>query len=194
MQTALEGIKSLPGVTCALFYDPKIGIVSSKSDPNFTEDNLTQVCNFVDKFFSWGMDLFPDIDQIRLSYDDLIVRVIKPSGNSYLVIIHEGALDENQLRMRLAQTGESPKESAQKPINVESIDPILSGMETALNKVMGPMAAIVFGDTKETWISSADQTSKASVEKLVQMLCGEIGDQDKIKTFKELVSPLIENL
>ena len=222
METALESIKSLPGVSCALFYDPGIGIVSRKSEPDFTEANLSSVGQIVEKFFSWGTELFSDIEQIRLRYDHSTVLVTKPAGSPYLVIVHDAALDANLLEMTVMQAMENPGtnlnvsaaaagnisavESAPagdveansqklgKLLNSEPISQILSGFESALNKVMGPMASIIFSDVREGWISSIDHVSKASFDKLVQMLCAEIGDKDKIKTFRELIAPHIEKL
>ena len=223
METALESIKSLPGVSCALFYDPGIGIVSRKSEPNFTEANLSSVGQIVEKFFSWGTELFPDIEQMRLRYDNSTVLVTKPAGNPYLVIVHDAALDANLLEMTVVQAMENPgtnlnvptaaaagnistiesapagdveanSQKLQKLLSTEPISQIFSNLESALNKVMGPMASIIFSDTREGWIGSVDHLSRASLDKLVQMLCAEIGDKDKIKTYKELIAPHIEKL
>ena len=222
METALESIKSLPGVSCALFYDPGIGIVSRKSEPNFTEANLSNVGQIVEKFFSWGTELFPDIEQIRLRYDNSTVMVTKPAGSPYLVIVHNAALDANLLEMTVMQavenpganlsvsaaaagntsaienapagSGEAGSQKLEKLLSTDPISQILSEMENALNNVMGPMAYIIFSDSREGWIGSIDHLSKASFDKLVQMLCAEIGDKGKIKTFRELIAPHIEKL
>ena len=222
METVLDSIKSLPGVSCAFYYDPQIGIVSRKSEPTFTEENLAKVGQIVEKFFSWGMELFADLKQIRLNYDDSSVQVLKPSGSPYLVFIHETGLDTNLLELTLAQALENPGMNASAPtassgaaapagstpvsgndanskkletlLNSGPIAQILSALESSLNKVMGPMASFVFSDTRQTWIGSVDHLSKGSIEKLVQMLCNEIGDQEKANTFRELITPHIESL
>jgi hypothetical protein len=222
METALESITSLSGVSCALYFDPQIGIVSRKSDPDFTEENLTDVGRIVEKLFSWGTELFSDLEQIRLHFDDSAVLVVKPDGSPYLVVIHEIALDENLLKTTLAQAvnrpgaklgasapaagpaaaaesqpagqNEADRKKLEELLASGPASQVLSTLEKSLNKVMGPMAAIVFSDARQTWIERIDHVSKASIDILVQMLCNEIGDQEKIETFRELVVPHMEGL
>lgn len=221
METAVESIQSLPGVSCAFFYDPGIGIASRQSDPGFSEENLANVGQIVEKFFSWGTELFSDVEQIRLRYDQSTVLVVKPAGNPFLVIIHDASLDADLLDMTVTQAmdnpamsfdappsataspdaGVSPKsdgapkhQKLQKLLSSEPAANLMSALEKALNKVMGPMAAIIFSDARDRWIAGVDQLNKASVEKLVQMLCSEIGDEEKIGVFKQSIASHIDQL
>ncbi len=222
METVLDSIKSLPGVSCAFYYDPQIGIVSRKAGLTFTDENLANVGQILEKFFSWGIELFADLERILLNYDHSTVLVLKPSGSPYLVIIHEIGLDANLLNMTLTQAlknpgmdfststtgsgaaaaavgapmrdGDANSKKLEKLLSSGPIAQILSALESSLNKVMGPMASFIFSDTRQTWIGSVDHISKASIDKLVQMLCSEIGDQEKANTFKELIAPHIASL
>ena len=221
MEMVLESIQSLPGVSCVFFFEPNVGIVSRKSGPDYNEENLSSVAQTLEKFFSWGAELFSDIEHISLQYDLSCISVTHATKRLYLIIIHDPILDANLLDMTVSQALNNPKTSfksgldstgtasvsesgpsgAAQPANrrmeaILSSEPasrILSILEDALNKVMGPMASIIFGDTREAWINSIDRLNQSAIEQLIQMLCTEIGEPEKIKVFKNLIAPNLKS-
>lgn len=68
----------------------------------------------------------------------------------------------------------------------------LRGLEEALAKIVGPMAKIIFVDGLKVWM--AQETPSLSVlSKLVDHLCREIEDHDKIAQFRERAYPFLVN-
>lgn len=210
METLLDRIKTLPGVSCVLLFDPQFGTISQKGGNEFTKDNLSTLNKTLEKFYSWGADLFSDIVQIRLQFADSTLSIRRTSNHQYMVILHQSPLDENLLDLTISLSANSrsrqsdlstdqagadtinqnaPTENHEALLRSEPVSKLLSHMENALNKVMGPIAAIVFNDTRQAWISSLDRINQASIERLVHMLCVEIDDQEKIATFKNLIAP-----
>jgi len=211
MESVLDRIKSLPGVSCVFYFDPQFGTVSRKGGDAFVEENLSTVGKNLEKFYTWGAELFSDIQQIRLQYDETSISIRRAKDNRYLVIFHQSPLDENLIGLILSQSSENrgtqtnfatgdadarsstqdaPTQKAEAMLRSQPVSQLLSLLETTLNKVMGPMAAIVFSDTRQTWLSGIEQVNRASIEKLILMLCAEIGDKDKIATFKSLIAPI----
>lgn len=62
-------------------------------------------------------------------------------------------------------------------------------LEAALAKVVGPMAAIIYRDSYETWTSSGNGGAGG----LVTVICREIGDEGKAAKFSALAANLIMN-
>ncbi|WP_152971866.1 hypothetical protein [Desulfatitalea tepidiphila] len=210
METILDRIKTLPGVSCVLLFDPQLGTISQKGGNEFTKDNLSTLNKTLEKFYSWGAELFSDIVQIRLQFADSNLSIRRAGNHQYIVILHQSPLDENLLDLTISQSANSrPRQSDLSPdqagvdtinqnaatenhgalLRSEPVSKLLSQLENALNKVMGPIAAIVFNDTRQAWIGSVDRINQASIERLVNMLCAEIDDQEKIATFKNLIAP-----
>ncbi len=210
MELTLEAIKSLPGVACVFYYDPQKGILARESEPKFIEADLASVGLTLEKIFSWGSDVFSDIEQINLQYDESSVLVLRAAPHRYLIVIHGQDLDRKLLSAALIKTlkdsGKNPNPASGRQAASESApggetaakdtgtaaapsSGGLSILETSLNKVMGPMAAMVFQDACQDWRNGVDH----SVEKLVHMLCAEIGDPEKIKVFKNLIAPQVKS-
>jgi hypothetical protein len=210
METLLDSIKTLPGVSCILLFDPQFGTISQKGGNEFSEDNLSTVNKTLEKFYSWGAELFSDIGQIRLRFADSNLSIRRASSHQYMVIFHQSLLDENLLDLTISQSANSrsrkgdlspdqasagtmnqnaPTDNREALLRSEPVSKLLSHMENALNRVMGPIAAIVFNDTRQAWIGDVDRINQASIERLIHMLCTEIDDQEKITTFKNLIAP-----
>ena len=66
----------------------------------------------------------------------------------------------------------------------------LSEMQSALARVMGPMASIIFPEAQAQWIN-ASNPSEATLGELVKILTKEIRDPERIKRFREMVSPYL---
>jgi hypothetical protein len=214
MEMVIEAIRKLAGVSCVFYFDPINGILAQKSDPEFAGKDLPSVGRTLEKIYSWGADIFSDVEQIGLQYHGSNMLVRRVDDGLYLIVIYAQALDSNLLNATLAQVLKNPKMKsnpapeprrinaasqsgtaggASKRVNATPASPILSSLESSLNKVMGPMASIIFDDTRQAWIEIAGHPSRASIEKLVQMLCAEIGDPEKVRAFKNLIAPHLKS-
>jgi hypothetical protein len=219
MEMILEDIRCIPGVSSAFCFDPLKGILAYKSRPEFSQEALSAVGRTLVKIYSGGTEAFPDIEQISLQCDESRLLIIRATETLYLVIIHELSLNPNLLNMTLTQALKNlkmqfssfaePKGAGTAPQSTPGIGAaatnhkevlsskaraqILSILENSLNKVMGPMGSIVFADTRQAWLESTGDPSRVPVENLIRMLCTEIGDPEKIDTFKKLIIPHLKS-
>jgi predicted regulator of Ras-like GTPase activity (Roadblock/LC7/MglB family) len=67
---------------------------------------------------------------------------------------------------------------------------VLQEMQTALTKVIGPIAKIIFTDALQKWIST-DQPDFATIQGLVDILEKEINDPEKFDVYHKKVTPYI---
>jgi hypothetical protein len=219
METILEDIKCMPGVTNVFYFDTLAGITARKTSPLFTDEDLSAVGRTLMKIFAAGRDVFTDIETLRLRYNESSL-LVACTGTRYLVVIHDQTLNPNLLNMTLANvfhgmkrppdpstdrgsedfSAEIPpeEERAVKNKKIEAAlgtDPfpkVLAIMKNSLGKVMGPMAGIVFDDALKEWIDGIDDPSHVSIEKLVRKLFSEIGDPEKISDYKNLIAPVLK--
>lgn len=215
MQIILDNIHLLAGVACVFSYDPKFGITAHKSKQEFSGEALSSVGQILAKCFSWGAELLPDIEKIDLQYDQFNISFLPATGNDYLVVIHDPSLDADLLDTTLTRVLGRPAAGPAVPtadgggmlasatafaagvqpagappsamLESEPVAGILAGIENALNKIMGPMASIVYNETRDEWLSRIGQLDGSALAELVRMLCAEIGDPGKIETFKSLI-------
>ncbi len=88
-----------------------------------------------------------------------------------------------------------PVPVAQKPTPEELMEsgPLadtLSEMQAALARVMGPMASIIFMKAQSQWVNG-HIPSEATLNELVKILAKEIKDPERIKRFRDLVTPYL---
>jgi hypothetical protein len=214
MKTAIEAIKNLSGISCVFYFDPHNGILAQKSTPGFTEKDLSSVGRTLEKIYSWGTDIFSDVSQISLQYNEFAILVKKAADRRYLIIIHEQTVDPNVLNIAVVQALKAPIKklssayaprrtgavaqsgataAASKGVYAKSASPILTSLGNALNKVMGPMASIVFDDACQACLDNIDHPSVASIENLINTLCAEISDSEKVKVFRKLIAPHLKS-
>ncbi|MFZ1984051.1 MAG: roadblock/LC7 domain-containing protein [Desulfatitalea sp.] len=219
MEMVLEDIKCIPGVSGVFCFNPLSGILAHKSSPGLSGETLSAVGRTLVKIYSGGTGAFPDIEQISLQYEESRILITQVTETLYLVIIHEQSLNPNLLNMTLTQalknlkkqfnfspdrsgadavSQNAPVNAAAAPINKDRltskpVTQFLAVLETSLNKVMGPMGSVVFADTHQAWLDGADDPNRVSIEKLIRMLFAEIGDPEKINTFKKLIAPHLKS-
>ncbi len=201
MQMILDDIHSLDGVSSVFFYNPNGDITTHQSKSEYSDEALLSVGQIFEKCFSWSSELFADVEKFVLQFDQCSVSAVPAGKSGYLVVIHESSLDADLLhrRIALALSNGDPQSftgAGARPtmaqlegmLESEPVKGILSSLENALNKVMGPIAAIVFNDTRNAWLNRIDQLNQASLDELIQMLCVEVRDPGKIETFKSLIA------
>jgi hypothetical protein len=84
----------------------------------------------------------------------------------------------------------APKPTPEELMESGPLADTLSEMQSALARVMGPMASIIFSEAQTQWIS-ATNPSEATLGELVKILTREIRDPERIKRFRDMVSPLL---
>jgi hypothetical protein len=77
----------------------------------------------------------------------------------------------------------------EKIIRTEIVSQSLYSMEKMLNRIMGPISAIIFNDTLQTWIKRSSDEKIFSIDILADILFNEIDDPEKIETYRNMIEP-----
>ncbi len=222
MEQILNDIECIPGVSGVCCFCPQQGIVAKGSTCAITDHAITSVSRTLFKVFSAGIDSFGgDIKKISLQYNETGIMITEATSEHFLVIFYNHTLNKNLLGMAITEavktfkkhnTGlcaEFPEKhvypikaeslSKNKPfviedvLNSESVSQALASMEKFLNRIMGPMAAIVFNDTLQIWINKCRENNNLSMEQLADLLFDEINDSEKIETYKIMIAPCLNS-
>jgi predicted regulator of Ras-like GTPase activity (Roadblock/LC7/MglB family) len=82
------------------------------------------------------------------------------------------------------------KTTAKELIENGSLSAPLQGMQTALAKLMGPMAKIIFAESVEKWQAVCLPSFK-NLPKLMEILALEIVEPEKVSRYEELVKSIV---
>lgn len=208
MKQVIEELKAIPGVVGGCIFDSRKGIIANNLPPIFKEAKLSNIGKLLSKMYASGKNNFSDITEISLYYEESVVIVREASANMFLIAICDPSVNLNLLSMSLnlimddfsslsGISAESPEPLAEKKFTADEILQSgtmandLNGMKSALAKVMGPMAKIIFIEALEEWLKR-DTPSYASLENLIGILDKEISDADKAAYYRELILPYLE--
>ncbi len=211
MKQVIEELKAIPGVVGGCIFDSRKGIIANNLPPIFKEAKLSNIGKLLSKMYASGKNNFSDITEISLYYEESVVIVREASANMFLIAICDPSVNLNLLSMSLnlimddfgslsgidMRPVESPEPPAEKIFTADELlqsGPMandLNGMKSALAKVMGPMAKIIFIEALEEWLKR-DTPSYASLENLIAILDKEINDEDKAAYYRELILPYLE--
>ena len=208
MKQVIEELKAIPGVVGGCIFDSRKGIIANNLPPIFKEAKLSNIGKLLSKMYASGKNNFSDITEISLYYEESVVIVREASANMFLIAICDPSVNLNLLSMSLnlimddfsslsGISAESPEPLAEKKFTADEILQSgtmandLNGMKSALAKVMGPRAKIIFIEALEEWLKR-DTPSYASLENLIGILDKEISDADKAAYYRELILPYLE--
>lgn len=208
MQRLIDDMKAIPGVIGACTYRSKEGIGNNNLPLMFKADRLQETAKHLAKIHAAGRLNFPDLTEVMLNYEEAIIVFRQINLKDHLITICAPDINMNLLAMSLnlaienimEQTGEeaSPElgntATANKPSKSDIFELLKKGpmaqplqaMSRLLAKVIGPMAKIVFEDSLSRWVGNSE-TKKGSLSKLLEIICQEIGDQEKSKEYRDLV-------
>ncbi len=82
----------------------------------------------------------------------------------------------------------SPKPAPEELMESGPLADTLSELQSNLARVMGPMASIIFPEALTQWISTSNP-SETTLGELVKILTKEIRDPERIRRFREMLSP-----
>jgi chorismate mutase len=205
MQQLIDDLKTIPGVMGACVFNAGDGIRANNLPPLFKPERITEIAKNLIKISSAGQHALADVAMIFVSYEESSFLCRPISDSNYVIALCDPQINFNVLDMSLSLALEEMKSRglvvpaspapaspavASASSNVSSASApavdekqMLQNLETALNKVLGPMAGIVFGDVLETW----QQTGGSDFTLLVEDLCREIDDESKAQQYRELV-------
>ncbi len=206
MKQAIDELKAIPGVVGACLFSAQEGLLQSNLPGIFKDDKLEAVGKQLTKLLAAGRMSFDDLNDISLHYDESVVIAREMRKGLTVFAICDPSFNHNLLTMSLnllqEEMRDQPQPAAQpaaepvssQPPEVESSsstvdEPLMTELQAALSKVLGPMAAIIFDEIRQDWLGQGGASAK--VETLLEMIRREIGDPEKIATFDSLVAPLL---
>ena len=213
MNDVLTQINSVPGMVGCMVCNEHGQVLDQAFPPLFDEHILEEVSAVVSENFpdTHGFTNGADMYDFRCSSGRIIV---KPISEGYFVLLCASTINLHLLTIsmnvavkkleRLIKTASNaPKASVAAPAPVSApvatgkispdellqngpLAPSLQGMQSALAKILGPMAKIIFLECVEKWINS-HQPSMASLPDLVDIIAGEINNSDKEVRYRQMV-------
>ncbi len=208
MQQLIDDMKAIPGVIGACTYRSQEGIIDNNLPTLFRGERLHDTARHLAKIHAAGRLNFPDLTEVLLNYEESVVVFRQINSDDFLVTICDPGINMNLLGMSLnlaienlpatADSTPAPVSPAEeKPAARPSpdLDKLLKSgpmaqplqtMQKLLTKVIGPMAKIVFDDALARWVGTSENR-KGSLSKLLEIVCQEIGDEEKSREFRELV-------
>ncbi len=219
MNKVLSEIKTIPGIIGGFFFDSRHGIQAGNLPTVFKKENLNRIGAVLEKMYMMSNSGLGDITDLVLCYDESTISMRRIGKTLSFVIISDPSLNQNLLTMSmnmlaedfrkidagLKEFGERKEENSEnlvssiKDLSAEDVihhSPLatqLQGMQTALYKILGPMAEIIFKEAVRDWIQS-EEPSETSIPGLLEILAGEIDDSVKEKKYFELISPYMNNI
>lgn len=211
MNRVLADIKSIGGVVGSFLYDLKGGVLAADVPGVFKAEKLAQVGRSLAKTFAAGNLSVKDLQDLVLQYEELLILARPVEKNVFLVVLCDPGINVNLLVMSLRLAMEEVREAvgasapaqptaSRQPASAPSSPPPpqplpseqtegaaleeaeLTELALALAKVMGPMASVVFAETLAGWRARTGG-ARTGVGELIEELCGEIGQRDKVDRF-----------
>ena len=217
MQQLIDELKSIPGVVGASVFRSKQGVLCHNLPALFKAERINEIGKHLTKIHAAGRHNFPDLSEVLVNYEEATVLCRQFQGGDFLVAVCDPGVNFNLLTMSMnlaledfhgaepaAASVAAPAPSAveEKPAAAPApaaskIDPEalretdglvepLQIMLQGLTKIMGPMAMIVFDDALVAW-ATGQTPSPSTLKILLDILCEEIGDQDKAGRYRDLV-------
>ena len=215
MDQVLDEILATPGVSGALIFGPPDKVLANTLDSRFDASSLTSIGKILLKIHSTTRMNIADVSEVLLFYEDALLLVKEITDKVLLVVMCEGSANPYLVTMSVdmiledlkawvqgqqaprprpeAETKPAPVAQKPTPEELTETGPLaetLSLMQSTLAKVMGPMASIIFQEAQSQWISGSNP-SEATLGELVRILTKEIKDPERIKRFRDMVSPYL---
>jgi hypothetical protein len=213
MDQVFSEILGTPGVQGLFVFSPPDKVLANTLAGRLNGPGLINSGKLLQRIHSATRMNIADVSEMLLFYEEalLLVKEIadkvflvvmaEASANPYLITISIGmTLDDLKLWVQGQQAPRpepevkrAPVASKPAPEELMELGPLadtLSEMQSALARVMGPMASIIFPEAQAQWISTS-KPSEATLGELVKILTREIRDPERIKRFREMVSPYL---
>ncbi len=215
MDQVFSEIVGTPGVLGVFVFCPPDRVLANTLASRFDGPSLINTGKLLQKIHSTTRMNIADLSEVLLFYDEALLIVREVSEKVYLVVMCEGSsnpylvtmsvtviledlrawVQRQQTAHPLNEVAERPSPVAQKstPEDLMEGGPLadtLSEMQAVLARVMGPMASIIFVEAKSQWVTG-HIPSEATLNELVKILAKEIKDPERIKRFRDLVSPYL---
>jgi hypothetical protein len=217
MDQVFGEITGTPGVVGVFVFSPPDKLLANTLTNRFDNPSLLNTGKILLKIHSATRMNIPDVSEVLLFYEDALLFVKEITDKVFLVVMCEKSANPSLVTMSVgiiledlkawvqsqqvppprpeAEAKPTPAPVAKKPTPEELMEggPLadtLSEMQAALARVMGPMASIIFMEAQSQWIDGYNP-SEATLGELMKILTKEIKDPERIKRFRDMVSPYL---
>jgi hypothetical protein len=219
MDQVFGEITETPGVVGVFVFSPPDKLLANTLTTRFDSSSLINTGKILLKIYSATRMNIPDMSEVLLFYEEALLLVKELTDKVLLIVMCEKSANPSLITMSIgifledlkawvqkqqpppprpeaeAKPAPAPAPITQKPTPEELMEggPLadtLSEMQAALARVMGPMASIIFMEAQSQWISGYSP-SEATLGDLVRILTKEIKDPERIKRFRDMVSPYL---
>jgi len=200
----IDELKVIPGVIGACIVNSQEGLKVNNLPAIFKPERLLVVGQHLLKLYSTGRESFSDLTDITLNYDESVVVARELEKGTLVFVICDPTFNHNLMTMSLNLlqeeyklghfATEDPSSGAPKQSQVAmsgEMQDLLEEMKGALSKILGPMAGFVFDEVAEEWMEQGGSDS-SRIEVLINLLNQEISEQDKIESYRQLISPALK--
>ena len=209
MQALLEELHNVNGVIGSYLFSCRNGVLSNTLPSLFRSEKLQALGRMLAKIHAAGRANFPDLAEGTLAFEEIVLVFRETAPETFLVVVAEPGYNGNLLGMALntacAELGQtagsdSVGAAASPGKTAPDLDRLLAGgplaaplaaMQTLLAKVMGPIAPIIFRETVEEWLTR-HPPARSTLPALFDLLAREIGEPDKIQTYRQLITPHLQ--
>lgn len=215
MDQVFAEITGTPGVLGIFVFTPPDKLLANTLTNRFDGPSLINTGKILQKIHSATRMNIPDMSEVLLFYEEALLLVKEITDKVFLAVMCEGSANPSLVTMSIGiiledlktwvqaqqtlpprpetEAKPAPTPVAQKPTPEELMEsgPLadtLSEMQTALTRVMGPMASIIFMEAQSQWINGCTP-SEATLGELVKILNKEIKEPERIKRFRDMLSP-----
>jgi hypothetical protein len=217
MDQVFGEILGTPGVLGLFVFSPPDKVLANTLASRLDGPGLINSGKLLQRIHSATRMNIADVSELLLFYEEALLLVKEITDKVFLVVMAEGSANPYLITMSIGMTLDDlkvwvqgqhapappprpepeakPAPVAQKPTPEELMEsgPLadtLSEMQSALARVMGPMASIIFQEAQTQWINVSNP-SEATLGELVKILSKEIKDPERIKRFREMVGPYL---
>ena len=208
LDTVLQELATTPGLLGAFVHHAREGVLASTLPPSFAPARIQAMGKAFSKIQAAGNLNFKGLADITLSVGETTVFLQGLPEKACIALVGGASFNanaaslslhlvEDELKEALAArqtTGKaspSPSVNPEDLLNAMPLGPTLQGMRTALGKVIGPMAGVIFMECLEQWAGSCEP-NRANLSGLLAMIERETGDPERAATYRKLVSALPE--
>ena len=182
-----------------------------ESAGNFKAERLETIGRQLIKMISAGRMSLNGVSDLLLRFEESMVVARELKGGGVVFALCDASCHRQMLQMPLslvadgyagavAGSEKSPAVAAAvaapEPVVPAaadiSVDELIEGLQEELAPLVGPMAAMIVEDSVEVWEGGGRNVAR--IDALVDLICQELGDDDKADAFRLAAEALIADL
>lgn len=214
MESLLNELDSVKGLTGAYIYQSPGTILLNTLPSVFKPARLLSMGKSLAKIHGAGALSLPDLSDVVLNFDESTVITRSVADKTWLIILGEPDLNVNMVTLSVnlllddfkgsfalpagggttgfpvpahsLPSGSARPASPKDLLERGPLAPDLQAMQSALAKVIGPMAKIIFSECLEKWLQQTTP-SREKLPRLTELVFQEIADPEKADKYQKML-------